>query len=103
KKEGFNIVTASSGKQGLELAKKLRPAAITLDLVMPGMDGWSDIQELKNNPNTENIPVIIISMVDNIAKGKRFGVSDYLIKPFNKEHLIGILGNFQENLNAKES
>ena len=78
---GYRPRVAISGSVGLDLARQLNPAAITLDVMMPGMDGWRVLQSLKGDEKTAEIPVIVCSIVDNRALGYRLGASAYLIKP----------------------
>jgi adenylate cyclase len=84
---GYQVRVAGNGPHGLELARELQPSAITLDIMMPGMDGWRVLQALKSEPRTEQIPVIVCSIVDNRALGYRLGASAYLIKPVEPEQL----------------
>ena len=77
----YSARIARTGAQGLQLARELEPSAITLDIMMPGMDGWRVLQSLKSEPRTALIPVIVCSIVDNRPLGYRLGASDYLIKP----------------------
>ncbi|MZH03591.1 MAG: response regulator [Nitrospinae bacterium] len=86
-KEGYHIVTASDGEEGLELARKLHPSLITLDVLMPGMDGWTVLTELKADPELANIPVFVISMVDDENKGYSLGASEYLTKPIDRTRI----------------
>ena len=79
--EGFTVFGANSGDDGIKLAEKLQPAVITLDIMMPKKDGWQVLRELKANPITQNIPVLIHSMVDNIPLAYSLGAIDYLPKP----------------------
>lgn len=92
-KAGYRVRIARSGAQGLLLARELEPSAITLDVMMPGMDGWRVLQSLKAEPRTANIPVIVCSIVDNRPLGYRLGASDYLIKPIHPEGLTKSLRN----------
>jgi signal transduction histidine kinase len=78
---GYRVRVAPNGATGLRLARDLAPAAITLDVMMPGMDGWRVLQALKAEPHTARIPVVVCSIVDNRPLGYRLGASDYLIKP----------------------
>jgi CheY-like chemotaxis protein len=80
-KEGYHIVTATDGEEGLALARKLHPTLITLDILMPEMDGWTVLTALKADPEMANIPVFVISMVDNENKGYSLGASEYLRIP----------------------
>ena len=94
-KEGFNVVTAGSGEEGLQLAEKIKPKVITLDVMMPKMDGWAVLTALKANPATTNIPVVMLTMVDEKNMGYTLGVSDYMVKPIDKDHLITILSKYR--------
>jgi PAS domain S-box-containing protein len=86
-KMGFRVVTAESGAEGLRLAKKIHPLLVTLDVMMPEMDGWSVLKEIKADPATMEIPVIMISVVDNLQMGIGLGASNYLIKPVDRDRL----------------
>jgi PAS domain S-box-containing protein len=95
-KDGFNVVTALSGEQGLRLAHELHPAAITLDVMMPDMDGWSVLRALKVDPLLHAIPVVILTMVDDKSKGYALGATDYLTKPVDRVRLHQILSRYQQ-------
>ncbi|HEX6865584.1 MAG TPA: response regulator, partial [Thermoanaerobaculia bacterium] len=88
---GYRTRHAVSGSVGLHLARELEPSAITLDVMMPGMDGWRVLQALKADRRTAQIPVVVCSIVDNRALGYRLGASDYLIKPVGPEQLTEAL------------
>jgi CheY-like chemotaxis protein len=90
-REGFSVRTADNGKAGIELAKQLKPVAITLDVMMPGMDGWSVMRALKAEPATAEIPVILVTITDNKEMGFALGASDYLTKPVDWNRLAGLL------------
>ena len=90
-KEGFRVVTGSSGEEGLRLARDLRPDAITLDVMMPGMDGWAVLSALKAEPDVADIPVIMLTIVDDKNLGYALGASDYLTKPIDRERLVTVL------------
>ena len=96
KTEGYHVVRCSNGDSGVRKVKELLPFAITLDIMMPQRDGWSVLRELKSNPRTKNIPVIIISIIDDRHRGYQLGVNDYLVKPFNRRELVDSLRSFQE-------
>lgn len=81
-------VRAASGAAGVEMARGLKPSAITLDLVLPDMEGWTVLKTLKADPETRAIPVIIVSMVENRELGLAFGADDYFLKPIDAERLI---------------
>ncbi len=86
-KEGYRIVTATNGKEGLALARKLHPTLITLDILMPGMDGWTVLTQLKADPEMADIPVFVITMVDNENKGYSLGASEYITKPIDRTRI----------------
>lgn len=90
-KEGFRVARASGGEEGLRLAKELRPTAITLDVLMPGMDGWAVLSALKADPALADIPVIMLTIVDDKNLGYALGASDYLTKPIDRDRLVAIL------------
>jgi signal transduction histidine kinase/DNA-binding response OmpR family regulator len=90
-KQGYHVMVATSGARGLELARKMRPAAITLDVMMPGMDGWSVLSALKSDPATASIPVIMVTMLQDRSLGFALGASDYLTKPVEAAKLHAVL------------
>ena len=90
-KEGYNIMQATSGHIGLELASQHLPDLITLDVMMPEMDGWEVLASLQNNEATKNIPVIMLSMANEPDIGYSLGATDYLTKPVDWGRLSGIL------------
>jgi len=94
-KEGFQPETAGSGEEGLRLARSLHPIAITLDVMMPGMDGWAVLQQLKADPETQDIPVIMLTMVDDKNIGFTLGATDYLTKPIDRNRLAALLGRYR--------
>ena len=88
KTEGYEVIQAYNAIGSMELARKYRPFAITLDIMMPGKDGWDILHELKEEPQTELIPVICISILDNREMGLFLGALEYLVKPITKEQLM---------------
>src|SRR6266849_1105127 len=90
-KEGFRVVTAASGEEGLRWARELRPDAITLDVMMPGMDGWAVLSALKADSEVADIPVIMLTIVDDKNLGYALGASDYLTKPIDRDRLVTVL------------
>ncbi|HKP76188.1 MAG TPA: response regulator [Longimicrobiaceae bacterium] len=89
--EGFCVRTARGGEDGLRLAREIRPVAITLDVMMPGMDGWTVLAALKADAGLREIPVIMLTMVDDPERGFTLGASDYATKPVNRQRLSRIL------------
>lgn len=94
-KEGFLVETAANGQEGLHLARKLRPAAITLDVMMPQLDGWSVLSSLKADPELAVIPVIILTMVDEKDQGFMLGATDYLTKPIDYKQVTRVLERYR--------
>jgi len=90
--EGYNTIVAMSGAEALELAERERPFAVTLDVIMPDMDGWEVLQGLKKNPETKEIPVIIVSISEDRETGFALGAIGYVTKPVSKKLLISEIG-----------
>jgi signal transduction histidine kinase/CheY-like chemotaxis protein len=89
--EGYRVVGARDGDEGIAKARKIRPDSIVLDIVMPRKDGWQVLHELKAEPATRDIPVVLLSIVDQKNLGYRLGAADYLVKPFEREALLAAL------------
>jgi DNA-binding response OmpR family regulator len=85
------VVAAASGEEGLRLAKQLHPLVITLDVIMPDWDGWTVLNKLKADAELAEIPVIMVTIVDNEAMGRDLGASSYLIKPVDRERLVTLI------------
>ncbi len=94
-KEGLRMVAAADGEEGLRLAKELRPAVITLDVLMPGMDGWAVLTALKADPALADIPVIMLTIENQKHMGFSLGAVDYLIKPIDWERLAATLQKYK--------
>ncbi|MEE8446338.1 MAG: GAF domain-containing protein [Gemmatimonadota bacterium] len=90
-KEGFRVEEAATGQAGLALARKLRPDAITLDVMMPRMDGWVVLTELKADPEVADIPVIMVTILDEKPMGISLGAADYFTKPVDRPRLLASL------------
>ncbi len=88
---GYAAEIAKDGEEGLEKAKRLSPNAIILDVLLPKVDGWNFLSQIKADATTKDIPVIIVSIVDQKGKGFALGAADYLVKPIKKETLIKAL------------
>jgi CheY-like chemotaxis protein len=89
--EGYSLVGALSGDEGLEIALKVKPDLITLDIMMPKKDGWQVLRELKANPETKDIPVIIHSIVDNRPLALSLGAVDVMMKPTDPKRLLTLV------------
>ncbi|BAP56591.1 PAS domain S-box [Thioploca ingrica] len=94
---GYAVAVAAGGKEGLRLARKLRPDAIVLDVKMPNIDGWKVLSWLKSDSLLADIPVVMISVEDQQKKGVALGATDYLLKPVYPEQLSTILRKFKIN------
>jgi len=93
-REGLRVVSAASGAAGLEAARKLRPDVITLDVMMPGMDGWTVLAALKSDPALAAIPVVMLSVADEHRLGLALGAAEYLTKPIERERLAAVLRRY---------
>jgi signal transduction histidine kinase/DNA-binding response OmpR family regulator len=91
---GVRVVTASNGQEALRLARTLRPVVITLDVLMPGMDGWEVLSELKAAPETRDIPVIMVTMTNDRNLGYALGATEFLTKPVRRDQLIALLDRY---------
>src|SRR4026208_561544 len=95
-RKGFPVECASSGEEGLRLARELHPMAIILDVMMPGMDGWAVLSTLKSEEAAKDIPVVMLTIVDDKNLGYALGATDYLIKPVDRDRLMEILAKFRD-------
>jgi signal transduction histidine kinase/CheY-like chemotaxis protein len=95
REEGFSVATANSGRDGLRRAGELRPMAITLDVLMPDLDGWTVLAALRGNPELADIPVVMATVTDQQRKGMALGAAGYLTKPIDRDQLIALLRPFQ--------
>jgi len=86
--EDYSVVGLLSGEKAVKKAIEIRPVAITLDIMMPHKDGWQVLRELKSTPETQNIPVIVLSIVDNKKLGFSLGAAEYMVKPLDKNFLL---------------
>jgi len=94
-REGFDVVTAAGGREGLEFARELHPSVITLDVFMPDMDGWSVLQAIKQDAELSRIPVVMMTISDEKQKGITLGASGYLTKPVDRAQLAQLLDRFK--------
>jgi len=94
--EDYTVVGILSGEGAVEKAKEIKPMAITLDIMMPKKDGWQVLRELKKTPETQDIPVIILSIVDNKRLGFSLGATEYIVKPLEKQVLLRKLRNLEK-------
>jgi signal transduction histidine kinase/DNA-binding response OmpR family regulator len=92
-RSGFAVVTAGGGQEGLRLVRELRPAAVTLDIMMPDLDGWTVLAAIKGDPALAATPVVLMSIVDQKNRGYALGAADYLVKPVDRTKLVETLTN----------
>jgi signal transduction histidine kinase/CheY-like chemotaxis protein len=89
--DGYTVISALNADEGVALVKKHQPAAVTVDILMPGKDGWETIGMLKADPETRGVPIIVVSGMDNRDLGTAMGVKDYLVKPVDRDALLKAL------------
>lgn len=100
-REGFEVMSVGSGQEGIQSIREFDPDVITLDVLMPVMDGWSVLSELKKDPKTAKIPVIMLSMMDELDMSFALGASDYLLKPIKRDVLVDtVLKHIRDKENA---
>jgi CheY-like chemotaxis protein/anti-sigma regulatory factor (Ser/Thr protein kinase) len=97
KPQGYQVVPLTDPKQALQRVKEVKPYAITLDIMMPEVDGWQVLQLLKNDPETRNIPIVICSILEDEEKGFSLGAADYLVKPFLQEELTNTVNHLNKD------
>jgi CheY-like chemotaxis protein len=102
-KEGFRVLAASDGEQGLRLIREFRPSFITLDVMMPVMDGWDVLAVLKADPDLCEIPVIILTMIDDGQMGLALGATDYVTKPVDKQRLLALSQKYRNAMETGQS
>ena len=88
---GYRVVGVHDGDEGIDKAREIKPDSIVLDIILPRKDGWQVLHELKADPATCDIPVVLLSVVDQKNLGYRLGAADYLVKPFERETLLTAL------------
>jgi CheY-like chemotaxis protein len=94
-REGFHVVTAADGSEGLRIAREILPSVITLDVVMPDKDGWDVLRALKTDQKLAHIPVVMLTIIDEKNKGYALGASDYVVKPVDRRQLLSVLEKFR--------
>jgi CheY-like chemotaxis protein len=88
-----SVTTARDGQSGLEAVRRVKPAAVILDIRLPGIDGWAVLKSLKADPETRDIPVVVVSIVDERSRGSALGAAAYLVKPTGREDLLSALAS----------
>jgi CheY-like chemotaxis protein len=102
KPHGFQVVAVNDPKLALARVKEVQPFAITLDVMMPDKDGWTVLHELKHDPITRNIPIVMCSILENQEKGFSMGAAGYLVKPFLQEEMINALNRLNPDGKIRE-
>jgi signal transduction histidine kinase/DNA-binding response OmpR family regulator len=92
-REGFSVAKAEGGRDALRLARELRPAAMTLDVSMPDLDGWTVLAAMKGDPTLADIPVVLMTIIEEKNRGFSLGAADYLVKPVDRGKLLDVLRN----------
>ncbi len=93
-KAGYQVLIATSADEGLLQAREHQPDAITLDVMMPGTDGWTLLRSLKSDPDVMHIPVIMLSMVDDVGMGYSLGAAEYVTKPVDRQNLLRVIKRY---------
>ena len=102
-KEGYRFLHAHSGEEGLELTRREHPKVITLDAMMPGLDGWAVLQALKSDAAVADIPVIMLTVVDDKNLAFSLGADDYLTKPIDRDRLIAVVARLSRGKPANQT
>ncbi len=100
--QGYQVIPLTDPSRAVERARQLAPFAITLDIMMPGIDGWAVLETLKSDPITRNIPVIVCSIIEDLEKGFGLGATDYLVKPILEEDLVNSLDRLNSDGSIRE-
>jgi signal transduction histidine kinase/DNA-binding response OmpR family regulator len=96
-KDGYRVLIAMSAEDGLQKAREHLPDVITLDVMMPGTDGWALLRNLKSDPDLMQIPVIMLSMVDDVGLGYSLGAAEYMTKPVDRENLLKVMKHYTQS------
>ena len=94
-KAGVQVIGARSADEGLRLAREKKPDVITLDVEMPGSDGWTLLETLKRDPAVSKTPVLVMTVADERDRAIALGASEYFVKPVDQERLIAAFGKFR--------
>jgi CheY-like chemotaxis protein len=93
-KEGMRVESVFAGDDAIRRVRELRPQAITLDVMMPGLDGWTVLSQLRSDPELADIPVIMLTIVDDKNLGYALGAADFLTKPIDRDWLLSVLNKY---------
>jgi CheY-like chemotaxis protein len=100
-KKGYDVTVINSSQEALKAAIDIKPDLITLDLLMPNIDGFTIAELLKQNPSTKNIPIVIISAIFEKERAFKLGISDYITKPFDPSELFNSIKKIEENITGQ--
>jgi len=100
--QGYQVVPLTDASRAVEKVKQLKPFAITLDIMMPGIEGWTVLDALKSDLDTRHYPVIICSIIEDLEKGFNLGASDYLVKPILEEDIVNALDKLNTDGSIRE-
>jgi CheY-like chemotaxis protein len=95
---GIRVVSAVNAWEAFTRARDIRPDLITLDVLMPGLDGWTILASFKADPALQQIPVVMVSVVDDLTTGFALGAADYLPKPIERERLLAVINKYLPNI-----
>lgn len=95
-KEGYSVVDVDNGTDGLAKAREVNPDLITLDVMMPGVDGWSVLGKLKSDPVLASTPVVMLTFTNDRQMGYALGAAEFLVKPINRERLLNVIGKYSQ-------
>jgi adenylate cyclase len=98
----FSVITASSGREGLRLAKQFHPLAITLDIMMPDLDGWTVLSALRGDPELSDVPVVMATVVDERRQGMALGAAGYLTKPIDQQEVVELMQRFKARMDRTQ-
>lgn len=104
--EGLEVMCAESGERALEIIKQIRPHVVTLDVMMPGLDGFETAQRLRDDPDTQHIPIVMVtgrSQASDVVRGEVAGVEAYLSKPFEPAELVSVVRSLARSGRPAES
>jgi CheY-like chemotaxis protein len=97
----YQVIFPQDGESPVELIKKYKPFAVTLDIIMPSQSGWEILQEIKSNPETKNTPVIMTSILSERGRALEMGAAEYFVKPFDPQGLLDFLNKLYEKSNRR--
>ena len=100
--QGYQVIPLSDATRAVERVKQVKPFAITLDIMMPGVDGWQILDNLKSDPETRDIPIIVCSIIDDLEKGFNLGATDYLVKPIMEDDIVNALDRLNTDGSVRE-